>query len=106
MGADHSIERAEISIPISLRPIQPFLNDALRYLAKYEASIVNGGDWYSDDQIRGMKEVCVLFLTQAFRLVTILGVKLDNDAIICLNKFKAMRENLCKVSSRHLAACN
>ena len=86
MGAEQSIERAEILIPPSLRPIQPFLTDALRCLAKYETSILDGAEWYSEDQLRGLKEICVLFLAQAFKLVTILGVKLDNDGIICLNK--------------------
>jgi hypothetical protein len=74
-----------ISVPSSLRTIQPFLDDALKFLRLSRKNSSNGSK---------LKKVALSCINHAFKLNSILNVEIDATDIACLEGFSVLRTNL------------
>ena len=87
MGAEQS-SALEIPTPVCLRPISFFLEEAIRYRARF----VTGPE--DSAECKSLKRITVSFIQNAFRLLSMLPVVLTDDGIRCANEFKHLRDSI------------
>lgn len=74
-----------ITIPSSLRTIQPFLDDALKFVRNSRRGGPNS---------LKLKKVALSCINHAFKLNSILNIEIDADDIACLEEFTTIRTNI------------
>lgn len=90
MGADQSVAfgLSFIDIPPSLRAVYPFLYDAQRNVGHSSKSTFDNGS------TMGRKRIAVSCINHALSLILILNLELDAEGKACIEKFRAIRNQL------------
>ena len=92
MGGEQSQECSELTIPLCLRPLNAFLLEAYKV---WQQSEIKDGT-YSDSDIISLKKMSMIHIQQAFRLVPVLGMTLDQSGDSCLAFFKNVHDKISK----------
>mmetsp|Transcript_28811 Transcript_28811/g.27602 ORF Transcript_28811/g.27602 Transcript_28811/m.27602 type:complete len:975 (-) Transcript_28811:99-3023(-) len=82
------VDPSDIYIPVSMRPILPFLEDALRNLCNAKVAPENSG------LALGKIKLAIACINHAFKVINILNLLWDDEGQECLRKFTAIRSIL------------